>query len=271
MTVSAIMMRRFSSIASVVDNDDFQTVADKLALHDIGAVVVLSDGGKLAGLISDGDLAKAVHRYRDKATSLRAKDFMVTEVYTCRSDETETEIMTVMSERNIRHMPVMIGENVIGLVTLDEAVKHRIQKVKQLSESAAQEADNEKRLAMLDKHLKESWNIFAVFRAVCAVQEETGLALLEDRSKQFLWMIGDGDNAGTPLQLKDLMQGHRWGVYYTVRRYIQELKNEGLITSGQIPGKKGSWFRLTDRGRDAFERMTKAVGDAVFAPAEQTT
>ena len=44
------------------------------------------------------------------------------EVFTCRSDETELEILTIMSQKQIRHMAVMLDESVIGLVTLDEAV-----------------------------------------------------------------------------------------------------------------------------------------------------
>ena len=129
------------------------------------------------------------------------------EVFTCRSDETELEILTIMSQKQIRHMAVMLDESVIGLVTLDEAVKQRLHKERQLNELAVHEPDNEKRLALVDRHLKESWNIFEVFRAVCSVQDDMGLTLLSDRTKQLLWLVGDAEDTGNPLRLKDLTYG----------------------------------------------------------------
>lgn len=82
MTVSEIMMRRFSAVASVVDSDDLPTVADRLALHGIGAVVVLTPEGGLVGMISDGDLVKALARRRAEFDQLRARDIMNREVCT---------------------------------------------------------------------------------------------------------------------------------------------------------------------------------------------
>lgn len=259
MTVSAMMMRRFSAVASVLENENLETVADKLTLHNIGAVVVLSKSGRLLGIITDGDLVKAMSRLRSRFSALTAGDIMNTDVYTCRSDETELEIMTVMSEKQIRHMAVMLGESVVGLVTLDEAVRHRLLKIKQLTEKANRETEEHKRLAVVDQHLKESWSIFEVFRAVSSVQETSGLARLDDRSKQLLWVIGDSDSAGRPIQVRDLMVGHKFGSFPTVRRLLDELVEEGLIEHAMAPDVRGKPFRLSTRGREIFGQMTKAV------------
>lgn len=264
MTVSAIMMRRFSVVASVVETDDIDTVAARITHHKIGAVVVLGAAGRLVGIITEADVVQAFSRRRAEFPLLRAKDIMCADVHTCRSDETELEVMSVMTERQIRHMVVMRGETVVGLVTLDEAVRHRLQKIKLLNEKAAQEADREKRLALVDRHLKESWNIFEVFRAVSSVQEATGLDRLDDRSKQLLWLIGDGDNAGRPVQIKDLMLGHKWGSFPTIRKHLDDLIEEGLVEYAAAPDGRGKPYQLSQRGRDVFAKMTSAVSDTML-------
>lgn len=263
MTVSAILMRRYSAIASVTETDDIDAVASKLAYHNIGAVVVLSTTGGLIGIITDGDLVQAFCHRKAQLPTLTAKDIMNVDVHTCRSDETELEIMTVMTEKQIRHMVVMVDESIVGLVTLDEAVKHRLAKVRHLTEQAQQEADNSKRLAMVDQHLKETWSIFEVFRAVSAVQKVTELAKLDDRSKQLLWCIGEADNMGRPLQIKDLLVGHELGTFPTVRRHLDELLEVGLIEYGVRTDGRGRPYQLSQRGREVFGQMTKAVADTI--------
>lgn len=257
------MMRRFSAIASVVETDDVDAVANRLAHHNIGAVVVLSTAGRLVGIITDGDLVKAFAYRKGQLNSLTAKDIMNADVHTCRTDETELEIMTVMTEKQIRHMVVMMGENVLGLVTLDEAVKQRIEKVKHLNEKAAQETNKERRLALVDQHLKETWSIFEVFRVVGAVQEQTGLTKLDDRAKQLLWVIGEADNDGRPLKITDLMVGNRLGTFPTVRKHLDDLIEAGLVEPAEAVDLRSKRFQLSQRGRDVFGQMTKAVSNTI--------
>lgn len=264
MTVSAMMMRRFSAVASVTETESTDAVTCKLAHHNIGAVLVLSTTGRLLGIITDGDLVKALSSRKNDFSVLTAREIMNPDVHTCRSDDSELEIMTVMAEKQIRHMAVMLGESIVGLVTLDEAVKHRLLKVRQLTENAQQEADKSKRLALVDQHVKETWSIFEVFRVVCSVQEETGLAKLDDRAKQLLWVIGDADRSGRPLQVKDLMVGRKLGSFPTVRKHLDELIEAGLVENASAPDLRSRPFQLSQRGRKVFGEMTKAVSDTIM-------
>lgn len=270
MTVSAMMMQKFTVLASVPDSDSFAKVADKIARNGLGAVVVLGQAGQLAGMVTEADMVKAYSRHHGRVEALTAADIMTADVHTCRSDETELEIMTVMVERRIRHMPVMLGESVVGLVTLDEAVRLRLQKVRELNERMAGEPSAGKRQAMVERHMKQSWSIFELFRAVNGVQEEAGLAALDERSRHLLWLIGAGESAGTPLRLRDLMAGHRWGSYPTVRRYLDELLNAELIQHAPSDDGRGKPFALSPRGRQVFARMTAAVADAILDPPATT-
>lgn len=258
------MMRRFSAVASVLETDDLDTVADRLTLHDTGAVVVLSTAGRLVGIITDGDLVKTYSRRKAELSELKAEDIMNPDVHTCRSDESELEILTVMAEKQIRHMAVMLGENVVGLVTIDEAVRHRLLKLRQLTVQAHSEPNAVKRLALVDQHIRENWSIFEVFRVVSAVQEQTGLANLDDRAKQLLWVIGDADSEGRQLQIKDLMFGNRLGTFPTVRRNLDVLLEKGFVESAESSDLRSKRFRLSQRGCEAFAQMTRAVANTIM-------
>lgn len=268
MTVSDIMMRSFSAVASVQEDDALHTVTAKLSLNGLGAVVVLSASGKLVGIVSDHDVVQALSTHRTDFAQLRARDLMKTEVLTCSPAETELELMAVMMARNIRHMPVMVDEKVVGMVTLEDAVRQRLEKIGRLARDSQGERDDQTRLGILDRHLKDNLSIFEVFRAVSSVQEEVGLARLEPRAREMLWVIGEGERRGRPLQLKDLMMHHRWGAYPTVRRHLLELQERGWITYGTAPqGQdwKGKRYCLSDAGRQAFARMSQAMAGTIMS------
>lgn len=175
-----------------------------------------------------------------------------------------------MVARQIRHMAVMMGENVIGLITIEEAVKQRLEKIGQMTDRAVHQPDPAARLALLDRHLKENWSIFELFRAVAAVQEETGLADVDARARQILWVIGEAEATGAPLQLRDLMVGRRWGTYPTVRRHVLDLEKKGLVVHALAQGEggaRGRRYRLSPLGRELFTRMGSAVSESLLAPA----
>lgn len=256
MTILEILIQRFTTIASVSENDDLNSIAGKVILHGAGAVVVLDSALRLVGIITEGDVVKALANKREQFFTLKARDLMNPEVFTCRPDDTELEILTAMTERNIRHMAIMVEERVAGLVTLEEAVRQRLNKVSQFTEQLAQEPHPALRDAMLDGHLTSSWDVFSVHRAWIALQQEFGLADLDSRSQQMLWVIGDADRGGEPIQLRDLMKGHRWGTYPTIRRAINELLNAGLIAYTLGTDGRSRRFRLSERGKSLFSKVT---------------
>ena len=257
-------MQRFAAIGSVFENDVIETVANKLIHHGIGAVVVLSTTGRLVGIIADGDLVKALPRRMNDFSELTAKDVMNADVHTCRSDEKELSIMTVMTEKKIRHMVVIHGDSVVGLVTLDEVLKHCLLKVEHLAEKVQQETTKSERVAALDQQTMESWSIFEVLRAVSAVQEETALAMLDDRAKQLLWTIADACNAGRPIQVKDLMVGHKFGSFPTVRKHLDELWKAGLVEYAPAPDRRSKPLQTTHLANEIFKEMTKRLSHTIL-------
>jgi len=101
--------------------DTLQLLTDK----DIGAVVVM-DGGRLTGIFSERDYVrqavKDIETIKHKPVSL----FMTREVFTIKTEETVKDCMLIMTARHIRHLPVMDGDNLVGIITIGDVVKQVI-------------------------------------------------------------------------------------------------------------------------------------------------
>lgn len=154
MTVGLIISRKIADIVTAQESDDFLTVADKLTEHACEAMVVLNTLGGLAGIISEQDLVRGFSRRRGDITGVLARDLMTRTVFVCSPHETELQVMNYMLEKGIRHMPVVDGETVLGVVSITDAVRERLSKIHMLFHEMENEEDHEKRLGLFTKHLK---------------------------------------------------------------------------------------------------------------------
>ena len=101
------------------------TVYDALAMmarHDIGALVVL-DQGRLAGMFSERDYARKVILQGKASKELAVSEVMTTRVLYVRPDDTVEGCMALMTDKRVRHLPVMEGGTVVGLVSIGDVVK----------------------------------------------------------------------------------------------------------------------------------------------------
>lgn len=96
-----------------------------LAEHNIGAVVVSADGTSVDGIVSERDV---VRRLRDREDVLEAQvgEIMTARVHTCEPEHDLDELMSLMTERRIRHVPVVTGDRLVGVVSIGDVVKSRI-------------------------------------------------------------------------------------------------------------------------------------------------
>ena len=104
--------------------------------HHVGSVLVTEDGDPV-GIFSERDvLVRVVAAHRDPRQTL-VRDVMTTRLYTASPDETLLDVMRLMTERRCRHVPVMEGEILIGLVSIGDitkATQHKLrQEVRELS------------------------------------------------------------------------------------------------------------------------------------------
>jgi CBS domain-containing protein len=101
-------------------------VAELLAAHGVGALVVSDDGETIAGIVSERDLARAVAARGADALSMSVAEAMTAEVQTCAPDDTVESLMETMTTRRIRHLPVVADGHLGGIVSIGDVVKHRL-------------------------------------------------------------------------------------------------------------------------------------------------
>ena len=96
-----------------------------LAEHNVGALIVSTDGSTVEGIVSERDVVRHLH-HDGTVINNTVGAIMTTEVETCEPDVLLDDLMKVMTERRIRHVPVVESGNLVGIVSIGDIVKHRI-------------------------------------------------------------------------------------------------------------------------------------------------
>ena len=127
MAVAHILRQKGTSVFTVEPGDSVQTIVDMLARHRIGAVVVVDPAGGIAGIVSERDVVRAMVGDVAGVASMTAKDIMTAKVRTCSPTDSEAELMQMMTESRIRHLPVGANGRVTGMISIGDVVKLRIE------------------------------------------------------------------------------------------------------------------------------------------------
>jgi len=96
-----------------------------LADLNIGALVVSTDGSHMEGIVSERDIVRKLRNF-DQPASVTVGEIMTTDVQVCEPDDTLDELMGVMTEYRVRHVPVLDGDVIVGLLSIGDAVKSRM-------------------------------------------------------------------------------------------------------------------------------------------------
>ena len=125
MKVSTIILgKRVETISSSASIHD---LVNSLNSHHIGALVVSSDGNKIDGIVSERDVVRAMPGKLDQLITMHVRDIMTVQVHTCTPESTIAEVMKMMTELRIRHVPV-VDENgsLLSIVSIGDVVKNHI-------------------------------------------------------------------------------------------------------------------------------------------------
>jgi CBS domain-containing protein len=125
--VAHILRQKGTTVVTVEPEDSVQTIVDMLARHRIGAVVVVDPAGGIAGIVSERDVVRAMVGDVAGVVSMAAKDIMTAKVRTCSPTDSEAELMQMMTESRIRHLPVVANGRVTGMISIGDVVKLRIE------------------------------------------------------------------------------------------------------------------------------------------------
>jgi CBS domain-containing protein len=99
---------------------------DLLAEHKVGALVVSSDGTAVEGIVSERDVVRSLQEFGPELLQSPIRDIMTAQVHTCPPDTHLEELMRAMTTGRFRHVPVIESGRLIGIVSIGDVVKHRI-------------------------------------------------------------------------------------------------------------------------------------------------
>lgn len=114
-------METISPSASIHD------LVNALNVHHVGALVVSPDGRKIEGIVSERDVVRAMPGKLDQLVNMHVRDIMTVDVVTCDSDATVAGLMLIMTERRIRHIPVVdSGGTLLSIVSIGDVLKAQV-------------------------------------------------------------------------------------------------------------------------------------------------
>jgi CBS domain-containing protein len=126
MQISEILRAKGTQVTTVQETDTIDAVVRILAEKRLGAVVVEDRWMKLSGIFSERDLVQALARRGTEVMGLAVSELMTTRVVTCAPEDRVDEVLVRMTLRRIRHLPVMQGSQLSGIVSIGDLVHHRL-------------------------------------------------------------------------------------------------------------------------------------------------
>jgi CBS domain-containing protein len=129
MTVSIILAGKGREVVTIEPHASVAVAADLLAQKRIGAAVVLGADHRLVGIISERDIVRVLAERGPAALDDPVSAAMTRKVSTCNESETVGSIMERMTEGKFRHLPVIDQGRLLGIVSIGDVVKHRLQEM----------------------------------------------------------------------------------------------------------------------------------------------
>jgi CBS domain-containing protein len=126
MTVCAILDTKGHQIVSVEPDTKLSTAISTLGERRIGAVLVMSKG-RIEGILSERDIVRVLGERGAGVLDQPVSEVMTRKVVSCRHSDTVGAIMEMMTTGKFRHLPVLEGERVVGLISIGDVVKWRVQ------------------------------------------------------------------------------------------------------------------------------------------------
>jgi CBS domain-containing protein len=130
MFIADILRRKGSDVVTISAQAPVSELVASLAEHKIGALVVVEDG-RTVGIVSERDVVRRLHRVGAQVLELPVSELMTTDVISCEPTDSVDQIGAAMTERRIRHMPVLAESELAGIVTIGDVVAARIAELEQ--------------------------------------------------------------------------------------------------------------------------------------------
>lgn len=125
MRIADVLRGKGSAVATVESRASVADLVAALAEHNVGAMVVIGPEG-IAGIVSERDVVRKLHERGGELLGAPVSDIMTSEVFTCSPRDSVDSLTVLMTEQRIRHVPVVDGGRLVGIVSIGDVVKSRI-------------------------------------------------------------------------------------------------------------------------------------------------
>lgn len=127
MSVSHILKNKGRAVVTASSTETVQAIANLLSEKRIGAVIVTNDKNVIQGIVSERDVVRCVASSGPAGLDFAVSKIMTKKVMTCTDQDSETELMALMTENRIRHLPVVNNGQLDGMISIGDVVKFRIE------------------------------------------------------------------------------------------------------------------------------------------------
>lgn len=131
MKVKHILQSKGADVYAVGPDDKIAAAVGLLNDKNIGAVVVCDKAGAAVGILSERDVVRRLGAKGAGALDMRVADCMTANPFTCAPDDTVDDLMAKMTQKRIRHLPVAVEGRVVGVVSIGDVVKRKIEEAEQ--------------------------------------------------------------------------------------------------------------------------------------------
>jgi CBS domain-containing protein len=125
MRIADVLRAKGTAVATIDPDVPVSELLRALAEHNVGAIVVVGSAG-VAGIVSERDVVRRLHEVGIDLLSSPVSAIMTADVFTCSPSDTVDSLTVVMTERRFRHVPVLSDGQLVGIVSIGDVVKHKL-------------------------------------------------------------------------------------------------------------------------------------------------
>jgi CBS domain-containing protein len=128
MRIADVLRNKGTSVATITPETSVAGLLTELTVHNIGAMVVVSPDG-LVGIVSERDVVRKLHEMGPDILRRPVSDIMTTLVATCGPNDSVDSLSALMTEKRVRHIPVVVDGRLAGIVSIGDVVKTRLEEL----------------------------------------------------------------------------------------------------------------------------------------------
>lgn len=126
MRIADVLRSKGAAVATITETTTITGLLAELATHNIGAMVVVGPDGAIAGMVSERDVVRSLHERGPDLLRRPVSDIMTGLVVTCSPDAPVDDLSALMTNNRVRHVPVLDGGRLAGIVSIGDVVKSRM-------------------------------------------------------------------------------------------------------------------------------------------------